>query len=116
MAANTLPVIVTPVKNIVATVQDVGYAVAPLLLVGMLFHAHHSGINTAVIVEVCGLILILAIVVYATDIIAWIKPGSAAASTGLEAPLVLWQVFGGQVISLLSLTEGIRRVRHAGGL
>lgn len=109
--------ITTPVKNIVAAVQEIAWIVVPLLFVGVLFHAHHrGGIDMAVIMELVGLVLIAAIVVYASDIITWIKPGQAAASVRVpsaEASLLVWQVFGGQWLILAALTWGIRRVRYA---
>jgi hypothetical protein len=115
--ASTLTVVTTPVKSIVATVQEVGWYVAPLLFVGMLFHAHHQGgISLGVILEIVGVVLIVAIVVYASDIITWIRPQAAAASTGLllvEAPLALWEVFGPQLLTWASLTLGVRYVRRA---
>jgi hypothetical protein len=114
--AATMTTITTPVKNIVATVQDVGYVMAPLLFVGMLWHYHRGGFGVGTIIEIVGIVLIVAIIVYASDIITWIRPASAAANTLLASPVdasrTLWDIFGGSVRTLTALTMGIRYVRR----
>jgi hypothetical protein len=113
--ASTLTMVTTPVKNIVATVQEIAWYIAPLLLLGVLFHVHHSGgLSVATLVEVVGVVLVIAVAVYAQDILTFIKPETAAASAlGAETPLVLWQAFGTQGLTLAALTAGIRYVRRA---
>jgi hypothetical protein len=112
--ASTLTMVTTPVKNIVGAVQEVAWYLAPVLLLGTLYHAHHGGIGIATLIEIIMMVLVIAIAVYAQDILAWIKPGAAAAATpGFTAPLLLWQEFGQQWMALAALTIGIRHVRHA---
>lgn len=117
-AARAIPVITTPVAQIVDTVKMIGWIVAPLLLVGTIFHARVGGIGFATVLEVVLVILVIGIVVYADEIILAIKPGVALASPSLmvEGALVLneWQEFGRDLLAVVSgLAWGMQHVRHA---
>jgi hypothetical protein len=114
--ASTMTMITTPVKNIVGAVKEIGYYIAPLLLVGVIVHYRHGATGMTTFVEVVVTIAIIGIVVYADDIITFIRPAAAAAHPlvpSLEAPLILWQAFGTQALGLASLTVVIRHLRRA---
>jgi hypothetical protein len=114
--ASTLTMVTTPVRNIVATVQDIGYIMVPVLFVGMLWHYHRGGFGIGTVIEIVGIVLIVAIIVYASDIITWIRPATAAASSDVQASvegaLTLWGLIGPRLVGLASATMGIRHVRR----
>jgi len=113
-ATRGIPVITTAVTQVADTVRAVGYVLAIVLVIVAAYeYRQHSGMG--IMFSLVGVIFVAAIVVFADDIINFIKPGAALAFSGgidprhltgsavSETSQILWP--------LVLLTQGIYRVR-----
>lgn len=115
-ATRAIPGITNAATAVSDTIKTIGYLVAPVLIICAVYEARqHAGFG--VMFSIVGVIIVVGIILFADDIVGFIKPGAAAASTGSLLPipsLAGWWEIGQQLLSISSLAEGIRRVRRAG--
>jgi uncharacterized membrane protein YgdD (TMEM256/DUF423 family) len=108
-----IPGITNAAAQVSDTIKTIGYLIAPVLIICAVYEARqHAGFG--VMFSIVGVIVVVGIILFADDIVAFIKPGAAAASPLLPSPtLAGWWDLGQQCLSVSGLAEGIRRVRRA---
>jgi uncharacterized membrane protein YgdD (TMEM256/DUF423 family) len=111
-ATRAIPGITNAAAQVADTIKTIGYLVAPVLIICAVYEARqHAGFG--VMFSIVGVILVVGIILFSDEIVAFIKPGAAAAGTLIPIPtLAGWWDLGQQLVSVSGLAEGIRRVRR----
>ena len=118
-ATRGIPGVTTAATMVGDTIRAIAVIIAPVLIIAALYEARqHAGLG--IVFSIFGVLLCVGIILFADDIVGFIKPGAAAAFTGTLAPHALawgsWWQLGQQLLSVGALAEGIRRARHARGV
>ena len=118
-ATRGIPGVTTAATMVGDTLRAIAVIIAPVLIIAAIYEARqHAGLG--IVFSIFGVLLSVGILIYADEIVAFIKPGSAAAFTSLLIPQSMgwgaWWQLGQQLLSVGALAEGIRRARHTRGV